>query len=117
MSDCINYKIAQLQRSCDEWQARYIADTTDYDAKIRSTNEQIADVEAKTAAIRRRGEEYQAHIDAYREHQRQMAERRRYEEMLCGQATRIQAWWRGVMVRRQLGPYKPKKKGKKGGKK
>ncbi|XP_017786460.1 PREDICTED: IQ domain-containing protein G-like [Nicrophorus vespilloides] len=21
----------------------------------------------------------------------------------------IQAWWRGVMVRRKLGPYKPKK--------
>ena len=28
----------------------------------------------------------------------------------------LQAWWRGVMVRRQLGPYskKKKKKGKKG---
>lgn len=31
-------------------------------------------------------------------------------------AFQIQSWWRGVMVRRQLGPYskKKKKKGKKG---
>lgn len=32
-------------------------------------------------------------------------------------ATRIQAWWRGVMVRRCLGPFKKQKKkgkGKKG---
>lgn len=27
-------------------------------------------------------------------------------------AIRVQSWWRGVMVRKQLGPYAPKKKGK-----
>jgi IQ domain-containing protein G len=32
-------------------------------------------------------------------------------------AIRIQAWWRGVMVRRQLGPFKPKKKSAKSKKK
>lgn len=41
------------------------------------------------------------------------------EEYLNKMATKIQAWWRGTMVRRHLGPYKyfskiarPQKKGK-----
>lgn len=37
-------------------------------------------------------------------------ERRRreyeYEQHLHKMATKIQAWWRGVMVRRGLGPFK-----------
>ncbi|CAH1244853.1 IQCG [Branchiostoma lanceolatum] len=36
-------------------------------------------------------------------------------ELQC--ATKLQAWWRGVMVRKGLGPYKKGKKGKKGKKK
>lgn len=114
--DCIGFTVQQLQRSCDEWEQRYATETANYDTQLRATSEEIADIEAKCTDIRRRGAEYQAHIDAYREHQRQMAEQRRHEEMLCSRATCVQAWWRGVMVRRQLGPYRPKKKGKKGGK-
>lgn len=43
-------------------------------------------------------------------------ERRKQQEELDRRekaATKIQAWWRGTMVRRCLGPYR-KKKGKKG---
>lgn len=44
-------------------------------------------------------------------------ERKRKEEerleMLNKKATKIQAWWRGMMVRHKLGPFNPKK-GKKG---
>lgn len=114
-ADCIGFKIQQLERTCHEWQQRFAADTQSYDTQIRTTADQIADIQAKATNVRRRGAEYQAHIDAYRELQRQRAERRQYEEMLCEQATLIQSWWRGVMVRHQLGPYRPKKKGKKGG--
>jgi IQ domain-containing protein G len=41
---------------------------------------------------------------------------RQYVEKMTKSAIIVQAWWRGLLVRRQLGPYKiPKKKG--GGKK
>lgn len=37
-------------------------------------------------------------------------ERRRkeyeYEQFLQAEATKIQAWWRGVMVRRFIGPFR-----------
>jgi len=46
-----------------------------------------------------------------KERLRKEAEREKEENLAC---TRIQAWWKGIMVRKQLGPYKPKKKGKKG---
>ena len=45
-----------------------------------------------------------------KERLRKEAERELEEQKAC---TKIQAWWRGIMVRKQLGPYKPKKKGKK----
>jgi hypothetical protein len=35
-----------------------------------------------------------------------------HEAYLYRVATIIQAWWRGTMVRRGLGPYKKSKKGK-----
>jgi hypothetical protein len=35
-----------------------------------------------------------------------------HEAYLYSMATVIQAWWRGTMVRRGLGPYKKSKKGK-----
>ncbi|XP_065055928.1 dynein regulatory complex protein 9-like [Rhopilema esculentum] len=48
-----------------------------------------------------------------KEIERKKAEQELEEQRAC---TKIQSWWRGVMVRRQLGPYskKKKKKGKKG---
>ena len=36
--------------------------------------------------------------------------------MLCCLFLQLQAWWKGVMVRKGLGPYAKKKKGKKKGK-
>lgn len=35
------------------------------------------------------------------------------QERIHKSAIKIQAWWRGVMVRRKLGPYRPAEKKKK----
>lgn len=40
---------------------------------------------------------------AEKEYRRQQQE---YEQYRHQKATKIQAWWRGVMVRRYLGPFK-----------
>lgn len=42
-------------------------------------------------------------------------ENRRYIELMTNSAIIVQAWWRGLIVRLQLGPFKVKKpkKGKK----
>lgn len=115
-ADCLRRQTAELERTCDAWQRRHAADTADLDGQIRAYVDRIEARRAETAELRRLGAEYQAHIDAHLTRQTLRAERRAYEEMLWSRATRIQAWWRGQMVRHKLGPYRPKK-GKKKGKK
>lgn len=44
-------------------------------------------------------------------------EARQYVEKMTNSAIIVQAWWRGLLVRLQLGPYRPKKKPKKAAKK
>ena len=39
--------------------------------------------------------------------------KRELEDHICSCAVKIQAWWRGVMVRRKLGPYRPEDKRRK----
>jgi hypothetical protein len=48
-------------------------------------------------------------------HQRQLAYEKLQHEIAM--ATKIQAWWRGTMVRRGFGPYKKKKGAPKAAKK
>jgi len=43
----------------------------------------------------------------YKEQKRKEAE---HDQFLYDMATKIQAWWRGTMVRKGLGPYKKRKK-------
>jgi hypothetical protein len=57
-------------------------------------------------------EQRQNKIDAYLAHKEREAAKAEHEAYLCIMATVIQAWWRGTMVRRGLGPYKRSKKGK-----
>ncbi|XP_018564720.1 IQ domain-containing protein G-like [Anoplophora glabripennis] len=39
-------------------------------------------------------------------------EKEDFQALQVWAATKIQAWWRGVMFRKKLGPYSKKKKGK-----
>ncbi|XP_021937543.1 IQ domain-containing protein G isoform X2 [Zootermopsis nevadensis] len=57
-------------------------------------------------------QQHQNEIDAYLAHKEKEAAKAAHEAHLYCMATVIQAWWRGTMVRRGLGPYKKSKKGK-----
>lgn len=61
-------------------------------------------------------EEHRKAIENYLEFKETAKREAEYLQMLENMATRIQAWWRGLMVRLKLGPFNPKKgkKGKKG---
>lgn len=50
----------------------------------------------------------------WNEFKRKRAEAEKYFNDMTRCAIMVQAWWRGLLVRKQLGPYKPvKKKAKK----
>lgn len=55
----------------------------------------------------------QEFIDTYLAEQEALRRRKEHEDHVRRSAIRMQAWWRGVMVRRKLGPYRPEEKKKK----
>lgn len=57
--------------------------------------------------------EKQKFIDAYLAEKEALKKQKEHEQYVQECAIRIQALWRGVMVRRKLGPYRPEEKKKK----
>lgn len=113
-------KCNKLEESIRTWQRRYEADHNQFDEQIKNTRETIEDVKSKYELIQSWYEKREKFIDNYYSEQKELGERRKLEEKQRLSAIIIQAWWRGTMVRRQLGPYRPKKdksKKSKGGKK
>lgn len=106
-------KCSKLKESIKSWQERYDTELKELDEQIEHTEENIRNVRAKHEQIRSLYEEREHFIEEYYVEQNQLEEIRKIEAMQCESAVRIQAWWRGLMVRKQLGPYRPKKKSKK----
>ncbi|XP_037036817.1 dynein regulatory complex protein 9 [Bradysia coprophila] len=113
----LNFQIDDLSTQIDQWMERYVKEVQELDTEIGQVKDAIQDVKSKNEDITGRYDMRQSDIDEYREEQRILEEKRKFEEKQCNSAIRIQSWWRGVMVRMELGPYRPKKKNKKGGKK
>ncbi|XP_044751223.1 dynein regulatory complex protein 9 [Coccinella septempunctata] len=93
-----------------------------YDKDIETKEEDILkmgfDIENLTNDLKSLNETYDKRQEEMNNWLERKAEKRRIEEelrFLNRMATRIQAWWRGTMVRKKLGPYRPasKKKNKK----
>lgn len=106
-------KCEKLERSIASWQRRYEAEKFFLDEHIQIALDHIEDVRSKYTLICSWYEERDAFIENYRMEQKQLEARRKHEARQCQAAIQIQAWWRGTMVRKQLGPYRPKKKIKK----
>lgn len=106
-------KCEKLENSIASWQRRYEAEKVFLDEQIQIGLDNIEDVRSKYILIREWYEERDAFIENYRLEQKQLEARRKHEARQYQAAIQIQAWWRGTMVRKQLGPYRPKKKSKK----
>lgn len=106
-------KCKNLEESIETWQRRYETEKLDLDEQIKHTEETIENVKSKYESIRSCYETREEFIEEYYVEQRQLEAIRKIEQGQRASAIRIQAWWRGMMVRKQLGPYRPKKKNKK----
>ncbi|KAI4498561.1 hypothetical protein M0802_006267 [Mischocyttarus mexicanus] len=105
--------IASIEEKIEEWQKRYDREEKMYEEEIREVNMQI---ETRQKDITELSQEYnrkQKFIDTYLAEKEAVKRQKEQEEHVRGCAIRIQAWWRGVMVRRKLGPYRPEEKKKK----
>ncbi|XP_059621193.1 dynein regulatory complex protein 9 [Phlebotomus argentipes] len=109
-----HHQIDKLESMTQFWIERYNRELVELDEKLRLARIQI---ESLQMCIRDMQDSYNGHqeeIDEYLEQKRLEDEARRLEQKKWDSAVRIQAWWRGTMVRNCLGPYRKKKKGKKG---
>ncbi|XP_024946062.1 dynein regulatory complex protein 9 isoform X2 [Cephus cinctus] len=95
------------------WQQRYDTEAKTYETEICQLRSEI---ETRQELVGKLKEEFlgkQEFIDAYLAEKEAIRKRREREEHERTSAIKIQAWWRGVMVRRKLGPYRPEEKRKK----
>lgn len=88
----IKYKIEKLLGMIKYWEGKYRADVTDLDRHIKETKDSIIEVEMKIGNIKERHGERKKFIDKYREEQRILMEKRKFEEKQKNSAISIQVY-------------------------
>lgn len=107
-------EIERLNQLASEWEARYTKECLELDKEIKTTKLKIERAQDKIQSLREIYIGRNIEIQSYLQQKAQMKEARRLEKQKWDSAVRIQAWWRGTMYRNGLGPYRRKKKAKKG---
>lgn len=106
-------KCEKLAESIAEWRKSFAEERNQLDQEIQKTEQSIANVQEQHGSIRRLFEDRDEFIESYRAEQLIRMIQRELEAKQCAAAVRLQAWWRATMVRKQLGPYRQRKKSKK----
>ncbi|PSN47746.1 hypothetical protein C0J52_04617 [Blattella germanica] len=108
--------ISSLEDDIEKWMTRYDNELEDRSDEIQRLRAKRAEHYTELEELALTYQHHQNEIDAYLAHKEKKEAEAAHEEFINRMATKIQAWWRGVMVRRGLGPYRKKKKGKDKGK-
>ncbi|XP_052853867.1 LOW QUALITY PROTEIN: dynein regulatory complex protein 9 [Drosophila gunungcola] len=108
-------EILELQARIKEWQERYVSEIRRVDREAESWELRILE---QKKLLQRHREIYEERMTYVQEYRAQKEEEQRLLDLQIHRiecAVRLQAWWRGTMVRRGLGPFKKKpKRGKRG---
>lgn len=99
------------------WQKKYNDELTELKNQIEIISKQINEIGIKMKNHQEIYLDRQKFIDEYLKQKAEEQKELEFKEKRINSAIKIQAWWRGVMVRKHLGPYRKKKKGSKKGKK
>ncbi|KAK9869499.1 hypothetical protein WA026_003252 [Henosepilachna vigintioctopunctata] len=122
----------RVHMDIESYMTNYFKDTEDaiqdwmntYDRDIENKEEEIMkmgfNIETLGNQLTKLQEDFTKRTEDINNWLERKAEKRRIEEenrFRNQMATKIQAWWRGTMVRKKLGPYRPKSKRRKDKKK
>jgi len=105
----------ELQARIKEWQERYVSEMRRVDREAEAWELRILEQKKLLQRHREIFEERMTYVQEYRaqKEEEQRLLHLQIHRIEC--AVRLQAWWRGTMVRRGLGPFKKKpKRGKRG---
>lgn len=105
-----------LEQKLEYWMEKYDRDVEQKQHELDVLKASKANDLAKLQDLTLKYSEYEKVVIEDRVAKEQARRKAEQEEEELNAATKLQSWWRGTMVRKQLGPYskKKKKKGKKG---
>lgn len=104
-----NLKCANLRKQIEILTRRYDIEKKQLDDQIVVTKAKIDDAHSKYEVVFAWHNDQGSFIAEYRAEQATREANRQIENRKRLAAIYIQAWWKGIMVRHQLGPYRPKK--------
>lgn len=105
-----------LEEKVEYWMEKYDRDVEQKQHELDVLKASKANDLAKLQELTQKYSEYEKVVIEDRVAKEQARRKAEQEEEELKSAIKLQSWWRGTMVRKQLGPYskKKKKKGKKG---
>jgi len=105
-----------LEEKVEYWMEKYDVDVEKKQHELDVLKTSKANDLARLQELTQKYTEYEKVVIEDRIEKEKARRKAEQEEEELNAATKIQSWWRGTMVRKQLGPYskKKKKKGKKG---
>ncbi|XP_029158250.1 dynein regulatory complex protein 9 [Nylanderia fulva] len=109
----LTWRIAFIENRIEQWQRRYEQEQKMYEKEICKVRNEIEDAQKYLEQLTTEHCSNQEFIDTYLAEQEALRRQKEHEDHVQRCTIRIQAWWRGVMVRRKLGPYRPEEKKKK----
>ncbi|XP_030034311.1 dynein regulatory complex protein 9 [Manduca sexta] len=106
-------QIKERETSLEYWERRYNTDIVIISDRLAEKSEQLRIATNRRKEFQKVYDLHEGEMRAWLTFKRERAARLAREERLRASVTRIQAWWRGVMVRRAFGAFRYLKNTKK----
>ncbi|XP_041974005.1 dynein regulatory complex protein 9-like [Aricia agestis] len=107
-------QIKEKEDLLEYWQKKYIEDIADISERLKEQKEKYQSTATRRKELEDLYALHQGEMRGWLNFKRERAARLAREEHARQAATRIQAWWRGVMVRRCFGAFRYLRNSKKG---
>ncbi|XP_063367247.1 dynein regulatory complex protein 9-like [Cydia amplana] len=106
----INIAINETLEEVERWMEKYDKDMERIDLKIQIQKNDYQNARDERMGLEDTIEKHDKLMKDWINFKEEREKERQYRETMNKSAITVQAWWRGLLVRRQLGPYKPAKK-------
>ncbi|XP_047513518.1 dynein regulatory complex protein 9-like isoform X2 [Pieris napi] len=108
----INIIINETLQKVEDWMNKYDRDMEHIDLKIQLKKNEYQNEYDRRVGLEETIESHDKQMKDWNYFKEEREKARLYREKMTNSAIIVQAWWRGLLVRRELGPYKVAKKPK-----
>ncbi|XP_045777102.1 dynein regulatory complex protein 9-like isoform X2 [Maniola jurtina] len=108
--ESLRSQVEETLGKVENWIAKYETDMESIDLRIQVMKNDYESLQNKNQRLEETIKEHAESINNWNTFKNEREAARKHCEKMHNSAVIIQAWWRGLLVRNQLGPYKPVKK-------